>query len=532
MTRILVADDERPVVDGISHIVRRDLAAEFEVVGSASSGREAVEKAVLLAPDLVLMDVRMPGLTGLDAVRELRSRGSRASVILITAYERFDIAREAVELGVLDYLLKPVSKDALAKSLRSALGIIERKGELERREIEHREREESMRGLAEAAFLEALMLGERSAAEMERYRSALGIAEPFALVAAAAILPSPAAVDPEADCAALYESFRLTLRYKTRAIVGPRLRGVAALFLPLRDAAEGEDSARALAAVIEQAHPEELARGKLRLGFGGARPFAQAGQSWSEALARMLGSPERPPERPGEAGRRAEGAASRLAAESFDDDAAFLESLAAASIEKAGLALERVLSPLRMEASVSLPERHRLASLFGQAVRELRRRDALSGAAAEAAMDLSDLLSASSGIELELASRSRFSALATAAQAGPRRQTPLDAAIERIKEDFGRPLTLDLMAGELGISSARLSRLFVEGTGRGFSDFLIEYRIERAKEMLLEPEAAIKQVAAACGYPDPNYFSRLFKKVTGLTPSAFSSGTMEASNES
>jgi two-component system, response regulator YesN len=478
------------------------------------------------------MDVRMPGLSGLDAIRELRSRGSSASVILITAYERFDIAREAVELGVLDYLLKPVSKDALARSLRSALTFIERKAEIERREIEAREREEAMRGLAEAAFLQALMLGERSAAEMEKYRSALGIPEPFALIAAAEVIPPPGAVDPEADASALYDALKATLRYKTRAIAGPRSFGLCALFLPLREEGEGPGAARALRAVVEATHAADLERGRLKLGFGKAKPFVESAASWSEAMADLLGASEAP----GAAGQGgaeglSESLAEGLSEASFDDDAAFLEALASSSPERASLALERILSSLRGRSSLAAAERHRVASLFGEAARELRRRGALAGAAIAEAMDLSELLAASNGPELELMARSRFSALSAAALAGPRRQTPLDAAIERVKEGFGRPLSLDLVAGELGISPARLSRLFIEGTGKGFSDFLIEYRIERAKEMLLEPEAAIKQVAVACGYPDPNYFSRLFKKVTGLTPSAFSSGTMEADNE-
>ena len=90
---------------------------------------------------------------------------------------------------------------------------------------------------------------------------------------------------------------------------------------------------------------------------------------------------------------------------------------------------------------------------------------------------------------------------------------------------------MQVVADELGISPGRLSRHFIEETGKGFSDFLIDYRIERAKELLSLPDASIKQVSAACGYPDPNYFSRLFKKVTGLTPSNFSSGVKEANDE-
>jgi two-component system, response regulator YesN len=517
MVRLLVADDERPVVESISHIVRRELAADFEVVGAASSGREAVELAMSLSPDIVLMDVRMPGLSGLDAIREMRRLGSRAAVVLITAYERFDIAREAVELGVVDYLLKPVSKDSLAESLRGAAGAIERRGELERREIEHRELEEEMRILAEIAFLQGIMLGERSPAAMERYRSALGVAESSALMAAVSILPSAGARDPESESAAIYEALRSTLRYKTRAIAGPRVSGMIAVFLPVRDAREGSAAAEDLRAAIEAAHAKDIARGRLRLGFGGVRPFTQLPSSWSEAVADLL-----------DPGRTGLAPATDGDLEAED---AFLAALAIPSPERAALALERILGPLRARSELRAAERLRVAILFGKAADELRRRGAMSSAEAAAAQDLGDVFSAPGGAALDLALRPRFAALAEAAARGPRRSTPLDAAVAKVKTDFAKPLTLESVAAEIGISAGRLSRLFVEGTGKGFSDYLIERRIERAKELLLEPGAAIKQVSAACGYPDQNYFSRLFKKVTGFTPTGYFSGTTEAKDE-
>ena len=212
MIRILVVDDEKPVIEGISHIVRRDLSAEFAIVGSAYSGREAIEKAATLSPDLILMDVRMPGISGLDAIREIRQRGLPSAFVLITAYERFDIARDAVELGVLDYLLKPVSKDTLALSLRSAASFIEKKGEIEHREIEHREREEGMRAFVGAALLQGIMLGERWVPAIESYLAALEITEPFAVLAAAAFLPPQGARDPGAEARVAFEAFRRTVR--------------------------------------------------------------------------------------------------------------------------------------------------------------------------------------------------------------------------------------------------------------------------------------------------------------------------------
>ncbi|HPE36463.1 MAG TPA: response regulator, partial [Spirochaetales bacterium] len=110
MMRVLVVDDEQPVVDGLCHLIGKDESGDFQVVGQARSGREAVDKARALSPDIMLLDVNMPGLSGLDAAREIRKRGDMPVFILVTAYERFDIALEAVQLGIVDYLLKPVQK--------------------------------------------------------------------------------------------------------------------------------------------------------------------------------------------------------------------------------------------------------------------------------------------------------------------------------------------------------------------------------------------------------------------------------------
>ena len=87
-----------------------------------------------------------------------------------------------------------------------------------------------------------------------------------------------------------------------------------------------------------------------------------------------------------------------------------------------------------------------------------------------------------------------------------------------VRRNYPSSINLNLAAAEIGISPGRLSRLFVEETGKGFAHYLISYRLEKAKEMLAKPGATIKEVSAACGYPDQNYFARLFKKVTGAHP--------------
>jgi len=522
--RILVTDDERPVIDSISLIVKRELPGEFEVAGSAMSGREAIEKAAALSPDIILMDVRMPGISGLDAIREIRRRGSAAVFILVTAYERFEIAREAVELGVIDYLLKPVTKDKLGQALRNAAEALERRSEAERREIEHREREETMRGFVEAAFLHGVVLGEAFGGELAKYRAVLGLKGTHAVVAAAAFLPPPGSLRPEEELRNLHERFRGTLRYKTTALAGPLVSGHAAVLLPIKDAAAPAEDVEALRGVILQSHGPDVQKGFLRLGFGTARPIEEASLSWSEALREVLGRHART----GSTGLE------RTAVEGwvFEDDEAFLEGLVGGTPERARLALERILGAVRVRPEVTLPDRYRVIALFGSAARALARRGLLDGPGAGTMMACEDLREAESLPAFDLAVRGRFATLVHLIGRLPQWSPLVSRAMAFVRDNFGGPMSLETTAYALGISPNRLSRLFSEETGKGFSDYLIEYRIEKAKELLLQPGASIKQVSISCGYPDPNYFSRLFKKVTGLTPTTFSSGVPEAGDGS
>ena len=534
MKRVLVVDDERPVVETIELMVRRDLSGEFNVVGDASSGRDAVEKAAALAPDIILMDVWMPGVSGLDAVREIRARGLPCVFILVTAYERFDIAREAMELGVLDYLLKPVVRDKLAAALRAAAAFADRRFELERREMEHREREERMRSFVEEAFLRAVMMEPEGSMDPERYRTALGIPGSRAVIAVAAFLASPGSPDPEAEVRTLYGSFRQAVRYKTRAFAGPLRAGFSIALLPIEDPEqEAKEAAafraalgRALERALGQSFGSESARGQIRLGYSFPAPLAEAPSAWIRAYREVLGlAPQAVPGSVGtETGLAAEGSAARFPGE---DERNFAEALSAGNSARGRLALERILEGFRDLPEPTAGDRYRLIGLFLDAYRDFERRGFLGPAEARGLLDLDDLRAVPGWEGLAAAARARFPALAAAAERAPRWSAPVARAAAYVRENYPRQISLESAAAEIPLSPSRLSRLFVEETGRGFSDFLTEVRIERAKKLLAEPEASVKAVSAACGYPDPNYFARLFKKVTGYTPSAFASEPRE-----
>lgn len=130
MIRLLIADDEKLEREALAELVQRRFEREV-VLEVAENGRKAADTAVLWGADLILMDIEMPGMSGLDAARAVLAQRPSCRVIFVTAYSLFQYAHEAVHLGACDYLFKPVDPDELEASVRRAMRQIETERKLE-----------------------------------------------------------------------------------------------------------------------------------------------------------------------------------------------------------------------------------------------------------------------------------------------------------------------------------------------------------------------------------------------------------------
>ncbi len=130
MIRLLIADDERLEREALAEMAARRFEHEL-VLETAENGRKAADSAILWGADLILMDIEMPGMNGLDAARAVLAQRPGCRVIFVTAYSLFQYAHEAVHLGACDYLLKPVDPDELEASIRRAIRQIEAERRLE-----------------------------------------------------------------------------------------------------------------------------------------------------------------------------------------------------------------------------------------------------------------------------------------------------------------------------------------------------------------------------------------------------------------
>ncbi|MEQ4206510.1 response regulator transcription factor [Actinopolymorpha sp. B9G3] len=115
---LLIVDDHPVVRDGLRGMFSGD--TRFEVVGEAADGAEAVRQALALRPDVVLMDLRMPGVDGVSAIGQLAERGSAARVLVLTTYDTDSDVVAAIEAGATGYLLKDAPREELFRAVVAA----------------------------------------------------------------------------------------------------------------------------------------------------------------------------------------------------------------------------------------------------------------------------------------------------------------------------------------------------------------------------------------------------------------------------
>ncbi len=114
--RLLIADDHALVRSGLRSMLQREPG--IEIVGEARNGREAVELCRSLRPDLILMDVRMPEMDGLEATRTIKRELPETGVLMVTMHENRDYMLEATKAGAAGYVLKDASRNELISAVR------------------------------------------------------------------------------------------------------------------------------------------------------------------------------------------------------------------------------------------------------------------------------------------------------------------------------------------------------------------------------------------------------------------------------
>lgn len=115
--KVVIADDHQVVLDGF--MARLQMEPEIEVIGTASNGLEAVERVKQLKPDVVLMDVSMPIMNGIEATKMIREENPQAKILMLTMHDNREYIMKVMQVGAVGYMLKEISADKMVQAIKT-----------------------------------------------------------------------------------------------------------------------------------------------------------------------------------------------------------------------------------------------------------------------------------------------------------------------------------------------------------------------------------------------------------------------------
>lgn len=525
MIKLLIADDEPIVIDSISFVVEKYVDG-VEVVGSAGSGREAIEKALQLKPDVLFMDIHMPGINGIEAIRHIQERNREIIFVIITAYEYFQYAREAVKLGVSEYLLKPINRNSIIETLEKTGDVIRARRERIKKETALMEQIGKILPRMEGQFIYSQLCQSNLVEEIEFYEEIfeMKLGSGYVMVA---LLDNPGAMSKEESLIhsltkqELYEKFCMTLKNASSCLIGLPLMDRIVAFIPESDSADAYE-VRNRAIEIASAVMRKTGNG-YRLGIGRKYRLEYFSESYREACMAAictggdrithfedirLYEPEPEPY-------------------PYAREEMLLHKLILGELQGTLELFEDLYTWLSLNYG---HDHYRIKSkLIGLFILTRRAVPGVSNRSGERENDfLHQFLKTGNILELKIDFVNYLKSTVKELQEYRKKELKglILKATQYIEENYSGNITLDDVARYVNMSYHYFSKFFKESTGKNFVDYLTDRRMEKARQLLKETGMNIKAVSREIGYGDPNYFSKIFKKYTGLTPTEYRQNTI------
>ena len=519
--RVLLVDDEEDIREGISR--KMDwLGLGFSLVGEAANGQDALELAESLRPDVILTDIKMPFMDGLELCRILTDRLPAARFVVFSGFDAFEYAKQAIQMNVVEYILKPINADELSAVLRRLKDQLDRE-RAERRNVEllrsrYTENLPVLRELFYANLLDGHIEPgterERAAhldIDLQGEEWAVGLAyigsdrrDALSTLSIQNLLEETLTADrcklslyndwvavivSLTESFTIYDLIRVLDRVCTLAASYLGLTLTVGVGAPCKELSGMARSAAEARTALE--YRSMVGRGQV-IYIGDLEPDGGQVLTFEEADERTLT------------------AAVRLGSEQEVRDAA---AALAGKIREA--------NPSAGQYNLFLME------LVTHLIKMIRRSgvgmEEVFGAGFSLPIQKSELPRLE---ELEDWCAERYLRLRTLIR---RRQTDsagqtVETAKEYIRQHYAESdLSVEKLCAYLHLSSTYFSTLFKRETGTSFTAYVTTVRMEAAAEAIRGTEEKTYLIAQRCGYEDPNYFSYVFKRHFGVTPTKYRS---------
>ncbi|MBW8347855.1 response regulator [Bacillus sp. IITD106] len=504
MKRLLIVDDEQIVREGLRAILLNNFP-EIEIE-EAKNGMMALEIAESFMPDLVLMDIKMPGMSGLETIEKMTEANPTIKFIMITAYAEFEYAKSAMKLGVKDYLLKPSKASEVVQTVSKLFSEIEEEKKLQQKSILQQNVLQKALTIVETDVVTQLLFDHVHEVHLDELVEMLDTPMTSEKFVMSVLLPH--------DSESLYAEIKQRVRKIGSAWVGT-LYGRQIPIIVFRQQSESFRSQAITLAreILTVANTKD--KSGWFIGIGNVcNSLDKIRLSYQESLIATKDSTLHVKYRfysdiPLD-DKRIDGYNSKKLENKFFDlirNNEWQEIMKEVSgliefFEKKGVSLietqQRVLELLwiasRVLSEIGVEPDTPLYSYQIKDFRQLR-------------TETNQLLNQMWQTCIEYQSRVE------------------DNTINQIKqyivEHSHKEISLDGIAQIFELSPIYISKLFKEQLGVNYIAFLTECRLEKARKLMLNPEKSLKEITFEVGYQDPNYFSKVFRKMYGASPTEY-----------
>lgn len=533
MYKIMLADDEGIVIDSVKFIIEKEFGDECQVE-FAKTGRNVIELAEIFRPDIAIMDIQMPGINGIDSMKEIRKTNQNVIFIVMSAYDKFDYAKEAIRLGVLEYITKPMEKTKLLNALRTAMKQVDKEREKRSNDLLVKEKLETVIPVLESGLIYEILLQEHFEEDIENYKNMLGIKEDYAYMMNVVYGDTQEgnhmtnAVGSSVKMQQYYQGVRAEIKEHFECIVGSVMANKIVVLVPYgkpfmeyKDRAELIEKARDMAYSMRKRFSISF-----RVGISRVKELHKMKDAYGEATNALVIT----------TGTVAHADDLPIGCDYEKDYPVNLEKQLFEAVDagKVNQAIEIAknyfdwmtdtypdrLMDIRLKVlEFALWAEHLAYEKGGMTYEFTSRNDYLT-----TIMNMADYESMRSWFvdKVEMATQNILSKREECSN------NIVDNAREYIKANYSKALNLDEVSYYVNVSPYYFSKIFKEGTGENFIEYLTNIRIEKAKELLSNTDYSMKEICVMVGYSDPNYFSRSFKKNVGVTPTEYKEGKGEA----
>lgn len=529
MINLLIADDEVEILEGIRSVIDWE-AYDIRICGEASDGKSALELIYKLSPEVVLMDIRMPKLTGLQVLEEIHRNNLNTKCIILSGYDDFYYAQEAINLKATDYLLKPCQPDDILESVLRVKKAIEAEKLRETLFDKYKSsfdenisilKEKLLRELVYNTYSDYAALQDK----MDLYKINLNKSNLLVTILHIDMLPESSKEFEQIDI----ETLKIAIKEIINKII-PKSFGKeifqnnedVVTIISHENQIDWYSASSKIFGEIKEAIENEL-QIITTIGVGGfVDNICNIFKSYSEATSAVdakffMGE--------GNVIFFNEISLKSLSSISYplNEDMKILNCLSTGNIDKLKGSIDNYFKTLCSDSLISTEYvKYSCFALLGSILRFCLEKTTDINTIFGNNLDwVSEIKDCKTIVQLKETILKITCYVFDVINENKNTNHLIKSAVEYIKENYHEDIDLETIAKNIFITPGYLSLLFKQETGVNFLEYLHKYRIQKAKEYFHNKLLKNYEVSRMVGYANEKYFSQMFKRYTGLTPTQY-----------